>query len=43
MLDDVELAQLETVLTQLHSTGHKWSDIVTQCVLQRLVNYFQSG
>jgi len=43
MLDDAELAQLETVLTQLHSTGHKWSDIVTQCVLQRLVNYFQSG
>ena len=42
-LDEVELAALESALTQLRRSGHQWVDPMTQCVLQRLVNYFQTG
>ena len=39
----MELAAFEAALTQLQRSGHQWDDVVTQCVLQRLLNYFQSG
>ena len=42
-LKEVELAALEAALSQLQRSNHQWKDPVTQCVLQLLMSYFQTG
>lgn len=39
-LGEKEFAVLEAALNYLHRSGYIWTDPVTQCVLQNLVNYF---
>ena len=40
-LGDLELAALEAALQQLQKNNYQWNHIVSQCVLQKIINDFQ--
>ena len=40
-LDEIELATLENALTHIQRSGNRWTDEVTQCVLQSIMDYIQ--
>jgi len=41
-LDEIELATLENALTHIQRSGNRWTDGVTQCVLQSIMAYIQT-
>lgn len=41
-LDEIELATLENALTHIQRSGNRWTDEVTQCVLQSIMDYIQT-